>query len=83
MQNTAAGRLVLGRSRSRPTCETVLGRLTSAEGYGFDLLGWVVDEADTGFDVGLETFDALLEELLLIVVCAAEDIDGFLSSVGL
>lgn len=77
-----AGRLILGQksltSYLQINVRQVLVRKKTA-----DLLGRVLDEADTCFDVGLETFDGFLEELLLILVGAAEDVDGFLSSVGL
>ncbi len=48
-----------------------------------DLLGWVLDEADTGFDVGLEALDGFPEQLLLVVIGAAEDVDGLFGSIGL
>jgi hypothetical protein len=48
-----------------------------------DLLGRILDEANSSLDVCLETLDGLIEELLLIVVGAFENVDGFLSTVGL
>ena len=47
------------------------------------VLGWVLDETDAGFDVGLETLDGFFEEFLLVIIGAVEDVDGFLGSVGL
>lgn len=47
------------------------------------ILWWVLDEADAGLDVGLETLDGFIEELLLIVVGTAENVDGLFSSTRL
>lgn len=53
------------------------------KGIQVHLLGRVLDEADTGLDVSLQALDGFIQELLLVVVGAAEDVDGLLSSVGL
>ncbi len=71
-----------GRSRSHPTCSYVR-RIDKKHRENGDLLGWVLDEADTRFDVSLEALDGFLQKLLLISVGAAKDVDGFLGSVGL
>jgi hypothetical protein len=51
--------------------------------FGNSLLGRVLDELDTLGDVALETSVACLEELLLVVVGAADYINGLLSTTGL
>jgi hypothetical protein len=51
--------------------------------FGDSLLGRVQDELDTLGDVALEIRVASLEELLLVFVGAADDIDGLLSTAGL
>lgn len=48
-----------------------------------DLLGRILDEANTSLDVGLQALDCFIQELLLVVIGAAEDVDSFFSSVGL
>lgn len=48
------------------------------------LLWWgVLDEFDTLLDVALETLDAGLKELLLLVGDTIKNVDGFLNTVGL
>lgn len=47
-------------------------------GGGLLRLWWVYDELNTLLDVAFETLNALLEELLLIGVGAAQDVDSFL-----
>ena len=48
------------------------------------LLWWgVLDELDALLDITLETLDAGLEERLLLLGNAIEDVDGLLSTVGL
>jgi hypothetical protein len=47
------------------------------------LLGRVLDEIDASLNVGLETLDGLVEQLLLVVVDVREDVDDFLHTVGL
>jgi hypothetical protein len=81
-QIPVAGRLILGQ-KSLTSYLRIHVRRTVAEKRRSDLLRWVLDEADAGFNVGLETFDGFFEQLLLIVVGAAEDVDGLLSSVRL
>ena len=43
----------------------------------------VLDELDTLGDVALEALVAGLEQLLLVVVCAADNVDRLLGTVGL
>ena len=38
---------------------------------------------DARIDVGLETLDGLIEQLLLVVVDLREDVDGLLDTIGL
>ena len=45
--------------------------------------GRVRDELDTLADVALQALVAGLEKLLLVLVCAADDIDGLFGTVGL
>ena len=47
------------------------------------LLGWVVREADTLFDVAFQAFYTGFEKDLLILVEVCEWVQGFLSSAGL
>jgi hypothetical protein len=44
--------------------------------------GRVVDKLDALGDVTLEAIVACLEELLLVVICAADNVDGLLGAVG-
>lgn len=71
------------RSRSHPTWKFNVRKAIKKKTARWDLLGWILDEADTRFDVGLETLDGLIKELLLVVVGAAEDVDGLFGSIGL
>jgi hypothetical protein len=53
---------------------------------GADLLfrrWWVLDELDTLFDVALQTFDGIFDELLLVLIGAAERVGGLLCARGL
>jgi hypothetical protein len=53
---------------------------------GADLLfrrRWVLDELDTLFDVAFQTFDGIFDELLLVLVGAAERVGGLLCPRGL
>ena len=45
--------------------------------------GRVRDELDTLADVALQTLVAGLEKLLLVLVCAADDVDSLFGTVGL
>ena len=46
-----------------------------------DLLGWrILDKLNTLLDVGLETLDGGLEQLLLVFIGCAKDVVGFLST---
>ena len=47
------------------------------------LLRWVLNELDALGNVALQPGVSGLEELLLVVVGAADDIDGFLGTAGL
>ena len=71
------------RSRSRPTYENCQASSTEKRKKSVHILWWVLDEADTSFDIGLETLDSFIEELFLIVVGTAENVDGLFSSIGL
>lgn len=60
----------------------VPGRAFSGEGGV--LLWWgVLDELDALLNVALETLDASLEELLLLIGHTAKDVNGLLRAVGL
>jgi hypothetical protein len=60
----------------------VPGRVLSGEGEV--LLWWgVLDELNALLNVALEALDASLEELLLLIGHAAENVDGLLRAVGL
>jgi hypothetical protein len=60
----------------------VPGRVLSEEGEV--LLWWgVLDELNALLNVALEALDASLEELLLLIGHAAENVDGLLRAVGL
>ena len=48
-----------------------------------DLLRWALGKVDTSLNVGLETLDGFFKELLLVVIGALQDVDGFLSTLGL
>jgi hypothetical protein len=50
---------------------------------GVLLWGRVLDELNTLLDVALKTSDASLQELLLLLGDATEDVDGLLGTVGL
>lgn len=50
---------------------------------GRSLLRGASGEIDTSLDVGLESLDGFIEKLLLIVVGAGENVDGFLSTIRL
>ena len=60
-------------------------KLGEGEGplLGFFWWWWVCDEVNAFRDVALETFDAFLKKLLLIVVGVSKNIDGFLCARGL
>lgn len=54
------------------------------DGRGKRLLWWgVLDELDALFDVALESADASLEKLLLLIGHAVKNVDSFLRAVGL
>ena len=48
-----------------------------------DLLRWVLGKVDAGLDVGLETLDAFVDELLLVIIRASQDIVCLFGTVGL
>lgn len=54
-------------------------------GKGREVLLWwgVLDEFDTLLDVALETLDASLKKLLLLIGDTVKEIDGLLHAVGL
>jgi hypothetical protein len=53
------------------------------ETQGKLLLNRVVDEGDALADVVLETLDGGLQELLLLICDAVEDVDSFFGTIGL
>jgi hypothetical protein len=82
----AAGRLVLCGSEVAhilPTRQNGQRRVRKRQEDEADLLGWALHEVDASLDVGLETFDGFIQELLLVVVGTAEDVDGLFSTLRL
>jgi len=69
--------------KKSPTSYLEIVRRASKSKMEADLLGRVLDEANTGLDVSLQSLDGLIKELLLVVVCFSEDVDGFLGTVWL
>lgn len=74
-------------SRRIPVMQGIPPAVTGGQmvGRGWEVLLWwgVLDEFNTLLDVALETLDASLEELLLLIGDTVKDIDGLLNAVGL
>ena len=44
------------------------------------LWGRVLDEVNALFDVALQSLDASVDQLLLLLICVTEDVEGFLGT---
>lgn len=54
-----------------------------AKGKRPDLLGRALDEVNAGLDVGLESLDCFIQQLLLVVVGLGDDVECLFGSIRL